>query len=97
MSLVGRQESIWALIREYWGTGIAPGLQRLGSNRGSDRPLQDLRARQREVINTAHAIVFYEAPREVSTEEIAADLDRDPSTVADHLQRAERNLLDDLL
>jgi predicted DNA binding protein len=36
---------------------------------------------------------YYEVPRDVSTNEIAAQLDLDSSTVAEHLQRAERNLL----
>ena len=97
MSLVGRQESISKLIDAYQGAGVSPELQRLGQYKGPSRPLDDLTDRQREVINTAHAMGFYEVPREVSTEAIANDLDLDPSTVAEHLQRAERNLLDDLL
>jgi len=40
---------------------------------------------------------YYEVPKQVSSEEIAAELDLDPSTVAEHLQRAERNLLGQLL
>lgn len=97
MSLVGRQESISTLIEEYQGAGVSPELERLGQYQGPHRPLDDLTDRQREVINTAHVMGFYEVPREVSTEEVAAELDLDPSTVAEHLQRAERNLLDELL
>ena len=36
---------------------------------------------------------YYEVPREASTADIAAEIDVDPSTVTEHLQRAERNLL----
>lgn len=97
MSLVGRQESISQLIREYQDAGISPELERLGSYRGPKRPLDDLTDRQREVISTAHSMGFYEVPREASTEDVAAELDLDPSTVAEHLQRAERNLLGELL
>ena len=97
MSLVGRQESISELMQDYEGAGVSPELERLGSYRGPERPLDDLTDRQREVISTAHEMGFYEVPREASTEEIAGELDVDPSTVAEHLQRAERNLLDDLL
>ena len=97
MSLVGRQETIAELIREYQGAGVSPELERLGSYRGPDRLLDDLTDRQREVIRTAHNMGFYEVPREVSTEEVATELELDPSTVAEHLQRAERNLLDGLL
>lgn len=97
MSLVGRQESIAELIREYQEAGVSPELERLGEYEGPDRPLEDLTDRQHEVIKTAHEMGFYEVPREVSTKEIASELDLDPSTVAEHLQRAERNLLDDML
>ena len=97
MSLVGRQESISQLIQEYQGVGISPELERLASFQGPKRPLDDLTDRQREVISTAHTLGFYEVPREASTEEVAEDLNLDPSTVAEHLQRAERNLLGELL
>lgn len=96
MSLVGRQETIADLLGEYQAAGVAPELDRLGSYRGTDRPLDDLTDRQLEVISTAHAMGFYEVPRAVSTEDVAGELDLDPSTVAEHLQRAERNLLNDL-
>lgn len=97
LSLVGRQDSISALITQYQDAGVSPELKRLGSYHGPTRPLDDLTDRQREVIRTAHEMGFYEVPRDVSTAEIARDLDLDPSTVAEHLQRAERNILDELL
>ena len=97
MSLVGRQETISGLIGQYQDAGVSTELHRLGAYRGPTRPLDDLTDRQREVIETAHVLGFYEVPREASTEEIARELELDPSTVAEHLQRAERNLLDELL
>lgn len=36
---------------------------------------------------------FYEVPKEASADDIAAELNLDPSTVNEHLQRAERNFL----
>jgi len=54
-------------------------------------------ARQREVIETAWERGYYEVPKAVSTEELATELELDPSTVSEHLQRAERNLLGQLL
>jgi predicted DNA binding protein len=36
---------------------------------------------------------YFAVPREVSTDEIAGELGLDSSTVAEHLQRAEKNLL----
>jgi DNA-binding CsgD family transcriptional regulator len=93
MSLVGPQEAIRDMVREYVDAGVNPTLQSLGEYDGSDRPLAELTDRQREVMETAYEEGFYEVPRAASTEDIAAKLDVDPSTVAEHLQRAERNLL----
>lgn len=93
MSLVGPQDSISSTIREYEAAGVSPGLEKLGSYDGRRQPLDELTDRQREVIQTAYDMGFYEVPREASTEEVAAELELDPSTVAEHLQRAERNVL----
>ena len=97
LSLVGPQEAIAGTIDEYEDVGVRPELRKLGGYEGRSRPLDRLTDRQREVIQTAFDMGYYEVPRPVSTEEVAADLDLDSSTVAEHLQRAERNLLTVLL
>lgn len=97
MSLVGPQETIAGTIREYEAAGVSPDLRKLGSYGGGSQPLDHLTDRQREVIQTAFDMGYYEVPREVSTEDVAAELDLDPSTVTEHLQRAERNVFDQLL
>lgn len=56
--------------------------------------LASMTARQREVFRTAHRMGYYEIPRAVGTEEIAAALDLSRRTVGEHLQRAERTLAD---
>lgn len=97
MSFVGSQESISGTIREYEAAGVSPDLRKLGTYGGRDDPGDALTDRQREVIETAYDMGFYEVPREASTDEVAAELDLDPSTVAEHLQRAERNVLGEVL
>lgn len=93
MSLVGPQEPIRDMIREYVDAGVNPDLRSLGEYDGSEGPLADLTGRQREVLEAAYAAGYYEVPRDASTEDVATELGVDPSTVAEHLQRAERNLL----
>ena len=93
LSLVGSQEAIAGTISGYQGDGVTPDLRKLGEYEGRSRPLDELTDRQREVIQTAYDMGYYEVPRPVSTEEVAAEFDLDSSTVAEHLQRAERNLL----
>jgi DNA-binding CsgD family transcriptional regulator len=97
VELVGDQGAISETLREYEKAGVSPELDRLGDYEGEDGALDALTDRQREVVETAYEMGFYDVPREVSTEAIAAELGVDSSTVAEHLQRAERNLLGEQL
>ncbi len=93
LSLVGSQEAIAETLDEYESAGVSPELRKFGAYDGRDQPLDQLTDRQREMVRTAYEMGYYEVPRTVTTEDVAAELDVDPSTVAEHLQRAERNLL----
>jgi hypothetical protein len=93
MELVGPQQTISKTLQEYEAAGISPELEKLGDYDGTETSLDALTERQREIVHAAYDMGFYEVPREVSTEEVAAELDLDASTIAEHLQRAERNLL----
>jgi DNA-binding CsgD family transcriptional regulator len=93
MTLTGPQDAIAGAVDGYEADGASPELRRLGGYRGDGRPLEALTRRQREVVETAYEQGFYEVPRAASTEAVADELDLDPSTVAEHLQRAERNLM----
>jgi DNA-binding CsgD family transcriptional regulator len=97
MSLVGPQDAISETIDGYETAGVSANLERIGAYAGSRQPLEALTDRQREVIQTAFDMGYYEVPREVSTSDVAAELDLDPSTVTEHLQRAERNVLSEHL
>lgn len=93
MSFVGPQEVLSAIISTYESAGTSPSLEKLGPYKGREHPLDELTDRQREAIQTAYDMGYYEVPREVTTDEVATEVGVDPSTVAEHLQRAERNLL----
>ena len=93
MSLVGAQDTIRDVISEYVESGVSLDLRKLGEYSGPDRPMEQLTDRQREIVQLAYEKGYYEVPRSASTEDIATELGIDPSTVAEHLQRAERNLL----
>ncbi|PSP48670.1 bacterio-opsin activator [Halobacteriales archaeon QH_7_69_31] len=93
VSLVGPQAAIAGTVGEYEAEGASPELQRLGGYDGGERPLAALTDRQREVVETAYEVGYYEVPREATATEVAAELDLDASTVVEHLQRAERNLM----
>lgn len=70
---------------------------RVAGYSGHREPLESLTERQRTALETAYAKGYYEVPRRASSDELAADLDVEPSTVLEHLRRAERNVLTELL
>lgn len=93
MSLVGPQAAIADLVETYDDAGLSPDVEKLGAFDGRERPLDALTDRQREVLRTAFEMGYYAVPREASAADLATELDLDVSTVTEHLQRAERNLL----
>lgn len=68
-------------------------LERLRGYRPREGPLDALTDRQRDVLEVALERGYYDVPRQASVREVATEFGLDDSTVAEHLQRAERNLL----
>jgi predicted DNA binding protein len=93
MTLTGPQDAIAGAVDGYEADGASPELRRLAGYDGDDHPLGELTARQRAVVETAYDLGYDEVPRAASSEAVAVELDLDPSTAAERLQRAERNLL----
>lgn len=59
----------------------------------SERPFARLSNRQQEVVRAAVELGYYEEPREVTQEELAAVLDCTATTVGSHLRRIEATLI----
>jgi hypothetical protein len=73
-------------VESVGGTGVA-----------DDGVLTRLTPRQRETLDTAVELGYYDVPRTATVEDLAADLDRAPSTVGEHLQKAEATVIRGLL
>lgn len=56
-----------------------------------------LTERQREVLETAHEMGYFEHPKEANAGEVAADLDIATSTFSEHLAAAQSKLMDSIL
>ncbi|GAA0681617.1 helix-turn-helix domain-containing protein [Natronoarchaeum mannanilyticum] len=97
LTLVGSHDEIGRSIERMLGAGVNVDLERLSELRGPTSTMDRLTDRQREVLRTAHSLGYYDVPRRTSTEDLAEELNLEPSTVSEHLQRAERNLVDDVL
>lgn len=96
-SVIGSQDQIGQTVAMADEAGLNVLLERLTDYEGPRAILDSLTDRQHEIVQTAYAMGYYDVPREASTDEIAAEVDLDSSTVAEHLQRAEHNLLTELL
>lgn len=93
----GSQKQLSEMLAELQAAGLNISLQKLRDYRIQKTPLDALTDRQREVLEAAYDLGYYDVPRGSSTVEVAAELGVDDSTVAEHLQRAEHNLLGTLL
>lgn len=63
---------------------------------GGYNPLDELTPIQRETVEKALELGYFEIPRGISMEELAAELDITPNAVSERLRRAERKLLSSL-
>lgn len=97
VSIVGEQTALARSVEEYAAAGVDVALLELSDYRGPADAMAALTARQREVVETAWAAGYFEVPREASAAAVAERLDLDPSTVTEHLRRAEANLFDEVL
>lgn len=68
----------------------------LTADQQRSRLVEGLTDRQLQALRTAHARGYFEWPRDVRADDVAADLDISTATFAQHLRVAERKLLDTL-
>jgi DNA-binding CsgD family transcriptional regulator len=97
VTILGSHEAIGERVDEYEAAGANVLLRALSDYEGPDDPLDAMTPRQREVLKTAFDLGYFDVPREATTEAVGDALDLDPSTVREHLQRAQHNLLSELL
>jgi predicted DNA binding protein len=63
----------------------------------SESELSRLTPKQRQALLAAYSLGYYDVPRRTSSELLAKRLKLGASTVAEHLRKAERNLLSRVL
>lgn len=97
VTIAGEQGSLQKAFDEVTDR-IAVDVEWMGgySPDGTDT-LGRLTDRQREALSTAHELGYYETPRQVSFEEVAAELDCASSTANELLRRAESKIIDSVL
>ncbi|QGA81481.1 helix-turn-helix domain-containing protein [Halomicrobium sp. LC1Hm] len=64
---------------------------------GPDPSGPDLSQRQRDALETAHRLGYYERPRGATHEDVADELGCAPATASEHLQKAEATVVEAVL
>lgn len=96
VSVVGTQEEISQSIEQYNNEGVEVVLRRISDYTGPETTLDALTERQREVLEKAYELGYFNMPRNASASDVAEELGLSLSTVTEHLHRAEHNLLSKL-
>jgi DNA-binding CsgD family transcriptional regulator len=95
ITLVGEQDALADRVDEFSAAGTNPVLRTLTNYGRPHDPVDALTARQREVLALAYGRGYFDTPRKATTGEIGTALGIDGSTVREHLQRAQKNLVAD--
>ena len=92
-SIFGPDDEIQAAI-EGFSVPIDVSIEEVGSLTSTAATIEaTFTNRQREVAETAVRLGYYNIPRRASQEDIAAELDCAPSTIAEHLRKVEARML----
>jgi HTH-type transcriptional regulator, bacterioopsin transcriptional activator and related proteins len=97
-TVVGEEKEIRKLLQHVGKSRVAPrilSLTRLEPK--SDSSVSRLTAKQRQTLLAAYSSGYYEVPRRASSKELARLLRIDKSTFAEHLRKAERNVVKSVL
>lgn len=96
-------DAIQTVVEELSSRGASVSVRRLTrSGDADDRELVlvdrgELTARQREVLERAHELGYFEHPKGANAGEVARDLGISTATFTEHLSAAQRKLLDAIL
>lgn len=92
-ALFGTRADVQTAVDEA-PAGVSVTVEAVGGDRlAPDAVRQRLSSRQREAVEAALELGYYEEPRSATTEDLGRALDCAPSTAATHLRKAESRLL----
>ncbi|WP_162354474.1 helix-turn-helix domain-containing protein [Natrialba swarupiae] len=95
LTVVGTQSDLSSAF-ETLPSALEATVLEVGTYRESLHRGRSLTERQREVLAVAYELGYYDQPSETSHEQIADRLECAPSTVGEHLRKAEKRLVSEL-
>jgi len=97
-SFLGSAEQVGEFIKKITALGIRHRVVLLTeADFSPDSPLSKLTEKQREVLIAAYKLGYYDIPRRINSEKLAKRLNIGNSTLGEHLRKAERRLLINVL
>ena len=97
-SFLGSAQQVGEFIKKITALGIRHRVVLLTeANFSPDSPLSKLTEKQREVLIAAYKLGYYDIPRRINSEKLAKKLSIGNSTLGEHLRKAERRLLINIL
>ncbi|MFC7133865.1 MULTISPECIES: helix-turn-helix domain-containing protein [Salinibaculum] len=94
------RELLVDLREDFGGVSVEYLVRSVDAEDGSELVPVDMRQltdRQREVLETAHEMGYFEYPRDANATEVSRELGIEPSTFSEHLAAAQGKLLDELM
>ncbi len=93
-SFLGSAQQVGEFIKKITALGIRHRVVLMTeANFSPDSPLSKLTEKQREVLIAAYKLGYYDIPRRINSELLAKKLNIGSSTLGEHLRKAERRLL----
>jgi len=93
-SFLGSAPQVSDFLKKIGAMGIRYKIVLMSDARFSpDSPLNQLTEKQREVLIIAYKLGYYEIPRKINSDQLAAKLHIVNSTAVEHLRKAEQRLL----
>jgi hypothetical protein len=97
-SFVGNQKQVREIIEGAEERGLSYRVVSMtDADFAEDSLLHLLTEKQRKILMTAYALGYYDVPKKVNSDELGARLHLSGSTVVEHLNKAERRLLDGII
>lgn len=97
-TLIGSEITINQLLDGLKGLYATFKIISMGSPKGKRKSILDtLTPRQKEIIDLAYRLGYYQVPRKIRTEDLAKIFGLDKGTLGEHLRRAEKHILDEIM
>ncbi len=98
ISFIGNENQMQDFFKKVTEKGIRYKVTSLtDASFSPDSPLNKLTEKQREALIAAHKLGYYDVPRRINTEQLAKKLGVSDSTLVEHLRKAEKRLIDNIL